>query len=240
MFIALVLGTLIEIAQAGSRRSPDIWDIIRNLIGCLITLSFFAPSKNTTPKFFLRTLQAITILLVAAALIPAFKSTPDEIVALWQFPVLSDFETPFELDRWSGGANKAIDHTVYFHGNSSMKVLLGTTRYSGVTLKYFPGNWEDYKTLQLYIFNPEKDQLQITCRIHDKRHEDGIQNYNDRFNQKYTLQKGWNQIKILLEQVKNAPNGRKIDLGQIRAIGIFSTGLTKQTVIFMDDIRLIN
>ena len=240
MFIALVLGTLIEIAQNGSRRSSDFLDIIRNIIGCLITLSFFAPSKNSIPKFFLRTLQAITILLVTAALIPVLKSTADELVALRQFPVLSDFETAFETDRWSGRTKRGIDHTAYFHGRSSMKVVLDTSRYSGVTLKYFPGNWTDYKTLQLCIFNPGGDRIQITCRIHDKLHEKGIQNYNDRFNKRYILQKGWNQIKIPLEQVKNAPNGREIDLGQIRAIGIFSTSLLKPAVIYIDSVLLTN
>ena len=240
LFIALVLGTLIEIAQNGSQRSPDFLDIIRNIIGCLMTLSFFAPSKNTTPKFFFRTLQAITILLVTAALIPAFKATADEIVALRQFPVLSDFETPFETDRWSGRTKGGIDHTVYYHGRSSMKVTLDTSRYSGVTLKYFPCNWEDYKMLQLCIFNPGSDQIQITCRIHDKLHEKGVQNYNDRFNKRYILQKGWNQIKIPLEQVKNAPNGREIDLGQIRAIGIFSTSLLKPALIYIDSVLLTN
>lgn len=238
--IALFLGTLIEIAQAGSRRSPDVLDIFRNIIGCLITLSFFAPSTNTIPKFFLRVLQATTLLLVTAALFPAFKSITDEIVALRQFPVLSDFETPFETNRWSGGTKLFIDHTIYFHGKSSMKVALDTSRYSGVTLKYFPGNWVDYKTLQLGIFNPDSNHINITCRIHDKRHTEGVQKYIDRFNRTYSLQKGWNLIKIPLKQVKNAPEGRDMDLDQIRAVGIFSTSLLKPAVIYIDSVLLTN
>ena len=108
LFIVLLIGTLVEIAQAGSRRSPDVLDVVRNVIGCLVTLSFFTPSKKTFPKFLLRPLQAITILLVIAALFPAVTSITDEMVALRQFPVLSDFETPFEIDRWRGTQNSQL------------------------------------------------------------------------------------------------------------------------------------
>ena len=104
IFIAFFLGILIEMAQVGSRRSSDALDVIRNVIGCLLSLSFFAPSRKTISNLCLRSLQVATLLLVAAALFPVVKSIADEIVALRQFPVLSDFETPFEIDRWEGNS----------------------------------------------------------------------------------------------------------------------------------------
>jgi len=238
LFIALFLGTLIEIVQAGSRRSPDVLDATRNVIGCLLTLSFLMPSKKTFPKFLLRPLQAITILLLIAALFPAVKSISDEIVALRQFPVLSDFETPFEIGRWSGNAKLSIDNDIHFHGGSSLKVFLKTSNYSGAGLRYFPGNWSNYKYLHLNIFNPSNEPLKITCRIHDRRHTEGIQVYNDRFNRSQVLLKGWNQIAIPLDQVENAPKTRKLDLRKVQKMAVYVYRLPQPRVIYIDDVRL--
>lgn len=240
ILIVSVLGILIELTQSGTGRSPDVLDVMRNVIGALVAISFWAPLSDIIKKHYIKYLRVATIILLICALIPPVIAITDEILAFKQFPVLSDFETPFELDRWSGGAKRAIDHNYYFHGNSSMKVVLDTSRYSGVTLKYFPKNWTNYKTLLLSIFNPDDEPITITCRIHDRRHAEGEQNYHDRFNQRYTLQKGWDLITIPLEQIKHAPNMREMDLRQIQALGIFTTGLLKPAVIYIDDVRLID
>jgi VanZ family protein len=238
LFIALILGVLIEIVQSGSRRSSDILDVIRNFIGCMVTFSFFAPSRKTIPKLFIRSFQTITVVLVIAALLPSIKSISDEIVALRQFPVLSDFETPFEIDRWSGNAKLSIDNDIHFHGGSSLKVFLKTSKYSGAGLRYFPGNWSNYKYLHLNIFNPINEPLKITCRIHDRRHTEGIQVYNDRFNRNQVLLKGWNQIVIPLDQVENAPKTRKLDLRKVQKLAVYVYRLPQPRVIYIDDVRL--
>ena len=238
MFIALILGTLIEIAQAGSRRSPDIWDVVRNLIGCMVTLSFFTPSKNSLPKSFLKALQAITFLLVISALFPAVKSITDEIVALRQFPVLSDFETPFEIDRWSGDSKFAVDPTFSYHGRSSLRVALNTSLYSGVSLRFFPGNWLKYKYLQFSIYNPEDQPIKVTCRINDTRHRLGKQTYDDRYNQMFPLTNGWNIISVPLERVAGSPKSRKMDLAKVQELGVFTTGLRRPKVLYIDYVLL--
>ena len=238
LIIALVLGSLIEIVQSGTRRSSDVLDVIRNVIGCMVTFSFFAPTKKIIPKLFFRTFQVLTIMLVIAALLPSIKAISDEIVALRQFPVLSDFETPFEIDRWAGNAALSIDDDIHFHGKSSLKVVLKTANYSGAGLRYFPDDWSNYHYLHLNIFNPIDDPLKITCRIHDRRHADGVQAYDDRFNRSLVLVKGWNQIVIPLEQVENAPKTRKLDLRKVQKLAVFVHRLPRTRVIYIDDVRL--
>lgn len=238
LIIALVLGSLIEIVQSGSRRSSDVLDVIRNVIGCMVTFSFFTPTEKTIPKKFFRAFQAITIVLVIAAFFPSIKSISDEIVALRQFPVLSDFETPFEIDRWAGNAALSIDDDIHFHGKSSLKVALKTSNYSGAGLRYFPSDWSNYDYLHLNVFNPTNEPLKITCRINDRRHTDGVQTYDDRFNRSQVLMKGWNQIVIPLEDVENAPKSRKLDLRRVQLLGVFVYRLPRPRVIYIDDVRL--
>ena len=240
IFIAICLGGLVELAQTGSVRTPDIIDIIRDIIGGLVALSFWAPARKTISKARLRIWQAISATLVAMAFFPLTTAILDERKALKQFPALSDFESLFEIDRWTGDADFSIDHETSYHGKASLKVELNTSLYSGVGLKYFPENWQHYNELQLSIFNPDSEPIQLTCRIHDRQHTRGRQLYADRFNRKFSISSGWNLIRIQLNQIENAPLKRKMALNQIQGLGIFATSLSKPRAVYVDYVRLVD
>jgi VanZ family protein len=240
IFIVICLGGFVELAQTGSFRTPDIMDLIRDIIGGLVALSFWAPARKTISKARLRIWQAISATLVAMAFFPLTTAIVDEITALKQFPVLADFESRFEIGRWIGDADFSIDHETYYHGKASLKLELNTSLYSGVALKYFPENWQHYDELQLSIFNPDSEPIQLTCRIHDRQHTRGFQLYADRFNKKFPISSGWNLIRIQLNQIENAPHKRKMALNQIQGIGIFAVSLQKPRAVYVDYVRLVN
>jgi len=207
------------------------------LPGSIILL---ATSKKTISKARLKIFQMISVVLVAIAFLPMVTAFLDEITAMKQFPVLSDLETRFEIDRWAGDANFSIEHEIYYHGKASLKVNLNTLLYSGVSLKYFPRNWLNYSELQLNIFNPAGEAVQLTCRIHDKQHTQSLQLYEDRFNKRFSISSGWNLIKIQLKQIANSPHKRKMALNQIQGLGIFAISLSKPRTVYIDYVRLVN
>jgi VanZ family protein len=239
IFIVICLGGVVELAQTGSDRTPDILDLIRDIIGGLVAISFWAPARKTISIARLRIWQAISATLVAMAFFPLTTAILDEITALKQFPVLADFESRFEIDRWTGDAEFSIDHEIYYHGKASLKIELNTSLYSGVGLKYFPENWQHYNELQLSIFNPDSEPIQLTCRIHDRQHTQGLQLYEDRFNRKFSISSGWNLIRIQLNQIENAPRKRKMAINQIQGLGIFATNLSKPKTVYVDYVRLV-
>jgi hypothetical protein len=115
---------------------------------------------------------------------------------------------------------------------------LDTSPFSGVSLVYFPRNWTGYRFLHIDVLNPSSEEIQITCRIHDGRHEEGEQRYEDRFNKRFLLRQGWNDLRIDLGEVARAPVGRTMDLGEIRAVGLFSSRLPAPRYILVDYVRL--
>jgi VanZ family protein len=239
VLITLILGTAIEIFQYGFSRTPDAGDMVRNLIGSSLALFFGAPLRKTIPAKKLRILQLLTALIFMVGLLPLSIALTDEWTAKKQFPVLSDFETPFERYRWRGEAVYSIDHGIAYHGKSSLKVQLDTTEYSGVGLTYFPRDWQNYEALTISVYNPASKPIKITCRVHDRRHTEGPQLYSDRFNKSYVLDKGWNIIKINLEEIANAPKTRQMNISQIYNLGIFAVQLPEPRIIFIDNVRLI-
>lgn len=235
----MILGTIIELLQYGFHRMPDFRDLFRNIIGAMVCIFFLLSSRKTVSRKILFILQSCTIILIGLQIYPAIIAFTDEYIARRQFPGLSGFETPFEIQRWSGRADFTIDEKIKNTGKASMKVILSTDKYSGAGLQYFPRNWEGFRYFQFAVFNPSSDGISITCRIHDKKHTDQDQKYEDRFNQTFSILQGWNTITVSLKDIRNAPKNRQMNMHEIRNIGFFAKSLPYQRIIYIDDVKLL-
>jgi VanZ family protein len=234
----LVLGVLIELFQYDFQRTPDAGDVCRDVIGGLVGVFFLLGSRKSLRAKILTVFQIITVGLVGLQVYPVFTALADEYLSTRQFPVLSGFETPWEIARWDGGAAIAVDCSVHREGKCSLRVQLGTERYSGISLVYFPHNWEGAKGFRFCVFNPLKEVISLTCRIHDQQHENGLQLFTDRFNRRYELPSGWNTVEIDARDILNAPKERQMDMGHIAGVGIFATKLPQPQVVYFDDVKL--
>ena len=231
-------GGMIEVLQGSFGRLSSWSDMGRNIIGCLLTLAFLAPKRHTLARPWRRCLQigAVGLLLIAA--LPLALALIDEWTAWRRFPVLSDFETAFEKDRWSGNATLSIDNAIVRHGQASLRIDLTTARYSGAALNYFPGDWRGWHAIAFSIYNPDPEPLRLTCKINDRRHDISGYRYTDRFNRSLVIAPGWHRVRIPLAEVANAPLGRRMDLGRITEFNLFTVDLTAQRTIYLDDLAL--
>jgi VanZ family protein len=234
----LSLGILIEYLQVGFQRTPEIGDVMRDLIGSLITLSFISPSRKTIPIFSLRLVQTCVALMFLFGTYPLARALTDEYIAKNQFPLLSDFETAFEIDRWGENPDLAIHHNIAIHGESSLKVPLRTELYSGVSLLYFPRDWRNFHSLKIAVFNPSVGSLTIGCRINDIQHFTNGGEYNDRYNASFLLRQGWNTITITIGDIANAPLGRKMDMSKVQMVRIYVKQIPEPGEIYIDHVRL--
>lgn len=237
--ISLTLGVFVEFFQYGFHRTPDAGDVVRDVIGGLVGVFFLLGSRKTLRTKVLVVFQMITICLVGLQIYPVFAALTDECLAREQFPVLSSFETPWEIARWRGSAAFSIDGSIHVDGNSSLRVQLRTGRHSGVRLKYFPGNWEGAKGFRFSVYNPSAQALSIICWIQDQHYEKGRTQYTDRFNRLYELPPGWTTIDIDIQVLHSALNGRRMDLGHIEGVGFFTRDLPRPRVVYIDDVRLV-
>jgi len=112
-FVILLSGIGVELLQMGiDGRFPDLRDVLRNQLGCLVGFAFFSPVAVPAAGIRLRALQAGVVGLVLLAAWPLARAVIDEQLAREQFPVLSDFETPFERLRWKDIPEGQEDYAV--------------------------------------------------------------------------------------------------------------------------------
>lgn len=235
--ITFILGVTIELLQYGTTRAPNVGDVLRDLSGSLLVLVFGPLKVKLQPINRRLFLQASVIVFVLVLLWPLTKSLIDETISRHQFPLLSGFETPFEIERWEGGDRLSVETIASVTSGKLLKVLLTKDKYSGVKLRYFDGDWTSARTLKFSFYNPDSKRLKITCRIHDLKHSKGYE-YNDRYNRSFRLMQGWNHIEIDLDEIKARPSGRKMDMSRIRGVGFFVLSLPEPQVLYLDEVRL--
>ena len=234
---ALGLGILIELIQkALGGRSVDGWDVYRDLLGCVGAYSVSELFPVVNRRFILPAI-GVTLLVIAASW-PLFRSLVDENIARRQFPVLADFETPFEQNRFSPGSRLQREEKTASHGCFSLRVQLTTATYSGASLFYFPHDWSGYATLNFSVYNPEKKELPLHCRIHDIHHFQHGMRFSDRFHRLFVLHPGWNHCHVSLSAVRTAPRTRLMDMAHIQSFAFFVVRQPKRHVIYVDNIYL--
>lgn len=235
---AVAVGGAIEVLQGYTHSDFDLFDVGRDLCGGLVVLSWVALRQGIVAGRL--GLRAFGVLLLTICVLPLAGALLDETLALWQFPLLADFESPLELPRWTGDAGFSLDAGHAASGRRSLKISLSTERYSGIALHYFPGNWQGFSALNFSVFNPSEQALTLTCRIHDQLHEEKrVQEFSDRFNRALVIAPGWNAISIPLREVAAAPKDRTLDLSRLRLVGIFSAQLPEPREIYLDSVRLV-
>lgn len=240
LLTTLIIGILIEVLQYGGARTPDIHDVVRDLTGCFLVLAFKYPWTQRLGQYWTNLIRAIAVIVLAVFVAPLSVALTDELIARAQFPVLASFETPFEAGRWDGRVSKEIVRLEPDSDNRQMEVVFKTTRYSLVGMKHMPPNWQGYDSVNLRLYYPDDDLLEITVRIHDLEHETGPYQYqhHDRYHGKFRLVKGWNEIEILFDDIVSAITTRKINLAQVRYIGLFTISLQKQKTVYIDKVWL--
>ncbi len=237
--LVLLIGTLIEIIQSGiAGRTASGLDVVRDLMGGVLGVVWLRWSYSSLKGRL--GLALIVGVILCWNLYPVTTALIDEWQARRDFPLLAGFEHPYEVSRWVEGKSVASrSRKQARQGHFSLRVSLNTATYSGIHLEYFPHNWRGLSFLSFSIYNNGLSPLAITVRVNDKRHEEGLQLYKDRFNRSFIIHHGWNDIKISLADIRNAPENREMNMSEISELGFFVIRQKTNKVIFLDDVRLI-
>jgi len=235
VFAATVrVGVLVELLQALAGRRVSGGDVLSDAAGAGAVVLLVASSGaavRTRTRWFLR---AAAVLLVAAFALPTIDALLEERRARRQFPVLADFGRVEELERfeWSHSTPSWPDPGA---PGSGVKVTLWPARYPGFALEFFPRDWRAYRHLVFAATNPSAEPLPITIRVDDEQHN---QRYSDRFNARYVLAPGRNEIRVPLAAVELAPSGRRMDLSRIHEVTVFSANLRAPRELVVESLRL--
>lgn len=239
--VVLAIGITIELLQSGLARQEDWRDVLRNQIGTWLVLAWHPLLTSTT-----RTPGSTRALALASLALVAFELGAAGVVASRQLeinsqlPLLYNFSHEQPTRFWRGpvtpsslqaGTSERTDW-------KSLEISLNTKLYSGASLDNLPPDWRGYDQLRLSLFNPHNDSFTMNLRINDVAHERDVNTYGDRFNTQLELKPGVNRFTLKLDDVKNAPGTRTMDMSDIRRLGLFVIRLPQPRTVYLTELRL--
>jgi hypothetical protein len=238
LFCVTLVGLGIEGVQVQFGRTGESSDLLRNLVGAVLALAFFGTGDSWRSGWKPTAVRTAALLFLFAAMSPFVVALADEISASRAFPVLADFETPFQLSRWESDVVLSVEKDTVRGGVGAMRVPLSTARYSKASLEFFPGDWSGASVLLASVFNPDLQPLALNIRVHDEWHDEHGQSYADRFNGVFTIKTGWNDLRIPVSDIRSGPRDRVLDLSQIAGLSFFTVELAQPRTIFIDQVEL--
>lgn len=225
-----LVSIIIEYAQHQSGRTQSWEDVERNLIGAWLALFWLNP-----PSAQIWTGRLIATGLFVSQLVMVSQASLTEYRLQNTLPVLSDFENDYEINWWQGDIARTDERA--WHGNHSMVIRLTTQTYSGARLTLLPNDWTGYTSINFAVYNPSLLPMPLTLRINDQAHGESLL-YQDRFNSTFIVEFGWNLVEFSLDEVRNAPSGRDMDMSNISHLELFAFELDQPREITIDYLRL--
>jgi VanZ family protein len=216
--VGIGTGLLTELIQKPLARDASWEDAAADAVGAVLALAVHALYKH---RSHLRLWQRLGVLAVALSCIaiflaPIVRMTRAYVHRNGQFPVLADFHSRIEL-YWtlSIGVNREIV-------NDALEVELAADVFPGVSFHEPVPDWRGYRTLIIDLENPDTEPLNLGVRVHDGKHRNA---FNDRFNRRFPLAAGERRtLRIPLEDIRNGPRQRLMDMAHISDITLFRGG----------------
>ena len=236
----------VEVIQVFTRRDADIWDVIRDCAGIITFLGFYslvdhhivnADKRVTLTR---SVIAAASFLILLTALLPAGKITYAYIERERAFPQLLDFDknwyrsfiSPYDASLTIVSAPSGWSQD---SGKSVARVTLQAAVYSGIEVADPHPDWSDFSILSMKIYSTEAEPFPLALSIHDQQHNFA---FNDRFNHRFDIKSGENEIRIPLTAIKAAPTGREMDMRHIKTLLLFATRPQQGTTFYIVDMRL--
>lgn len=236
----LVLSVISEAAQIPGPRDASVRDLVSDWLGAVAAIALIRAYninqiRNRRHKI-CAAMFGTTILLIALSSLIGVSAAYVE--RHYQFPILVSFDGRFSeyFRRPQNSTLKIIEHRIY--AESIGQVTLGDGAWPGIVFHDIQPDWSAHSVL-IFEFGLDSDStLDIHIRVHDLIHSRGDQPPGDRFNRTIALRPGRQSVKIPLQEIRNAPENREMDLSRIDGIAVFCSRNDTGRTFDLVEIRL--
>jgi VanZ family protein len=227
MSLVFLFGILIEAAQSLIDRNPSLYDVLMDLLGVAAGGMVYAGFIRRTLSSGL-TLVVVILLTLVAFYKPLYWLKVYQVRAD-EFPRLMNPESFFASGLLEAKPEGEIRHlTLPDNGsiplesgiNTCIYVSLLSGRWPGITIQEPEPNWRGYESLEVTIYSDQQDDLPLTLRINDQKHNN---KYLDRYNRRLLVNPGYNRFSLPLREIEQAPKGRVMDMGNISGLKVFAS-----------------
>lgn len=238
--ISVLLAILSEAAQIAGPRDASFEDLLADWLGSTgMLMAIIAFSHRAQLERKIRGFWAMaSLILFLIALKPLISVSIAYVERNRNLPVLFSFDAHLNK-TFLRLQNTSLEIVGQPAENRRIgRLTLGSNQQSALIFHDLWADWSEYSSLVVDLEIQDAAPLEITLRVHDRIHSRGKQPSNDRFNMRYTLQRGSQSIRIPLENIRLAPEDRPMDLTEIHGIVMFTSRNVAGQIFDLREIRL--
>ncbi|WP_405229986.1 hypothetical protein [Lentisalinibacter sediminis] len=150
-------------------------------------------------------------------------------------PVIADFEGAWETALITAGERVSTPAGWPAPGDYVLRVETPARKYAGVQFRDPYPHWGGATALRFVASTGDGESHQLTLRIHDERHDN---RFADRFNRTFPIGPEPREFCIPMNDIENAPEGRRMDLNAIAEMTAFLIDTDGTEVFLLDRMRL--
>jgi VanZ family protein len=240
--VAAGMGLVTELLQSRVARDADATDFGRDLFGALaavfLVMSWRARIQLRAPAVIWSLAVAGLLSGIAGVWAPA-SVLMDYRARDAAFPILADFEQDWEgtflVER--GTSTRIVAPPTGWdrdHGRV-LATLFEEGDLPAISLLEPQSNWSGFTEMEFDVFLPDSTPLDLFVRIDDNSHNGA---YSDRYNGTFALLPGQNHVVVPLEEVKQAPRTRAMNLHAVRSISFFGGKEFRGVTLYFDNLQL--
>jgi len=238
ILLSLLLGLAIEWLQLFVGRTFEAKDLFSDLLGGCLGLLIHMRKRASVSRYRAGYSMGM-VAMILIALWPSGTAVADAFILRHTFPVLADFETPFELSRWDTNRTElAMVSEPARHGEKSLRVTMLPGRYPDITLYELKPDWRGFKKLSFSLYSTLNHALPMELKIYDRTHLQRGYRYSDRFNRELEIKPGWNDIEVRIADIRDAPQDRQMEMQNIFHFSLFVEELDDPAILYFDSLRL--
>ncbi len=201
-----VIALSSEISQLVTGGETDWRDLLADIAGASLMLAAIALWRGRRGA---ARLAAVGLMLIGVAPLCGWLYAGYQRSAA--MPCLARFDAPL-----LSSAQRPMNASISARTETTLSLSLGQKRYAGLRLLDPVADWSGYDRLTIDFATAPP--VPITLRIHDRDHNN---EHEDRFNRRFDS--GSASVSIPLDQIRNAPTGRSMDLTRIEALTFFTS-----------------
>ncbi|UCF67081.1 MAG: hypothetical protein JSV80_15060 [Acidobacteriota bacterium] len=239
------LGVALEALQIAGPRDASLGDVVFDaagvLVAFLVAVSFDARTVSGSTRRPRRWMfLSLAALLLAATMLPLARTSWFYWQQARQFPLLYGFDEDWE--RSFLGARDAQIRLVpapsawqRTGAGHAARVTFYPANYPSLHLEEPRGDWRGWRSLALDVYAEQDQPPDLHVRIDDRWHD---QTYDDRFTGRISLRRGFQRVRVDLDEVRSAPRTRELDMSAITDVILFLVEPPAPVTLWVDNIRL--
>lgn len=255
--VTTVLGAATEGLQALGLGDASLGDLGRDFLGAagflLASIAFGRIAPHSGQLRGTRRLAAAIGALVAFVI--ALAPLADTILAYLQrdasFPVLCSFDQRWERTFFRAGDGAVLDRAAppeawvrspeaeapssRPRSDLAGRLTFHPAEYPGLVIHELAPDWRGHGKFVFDAYSELDSTVSLELRLNDARHDNS---WADRFNRVLAIHPGANRIEISLDEVRNAPRGRTMEMERMRTLVLFAPRPARTFAIWLDDFRL--